>query len=52
MREQPYQVIDTLTNETVAWCTYVESLEYVGKPGYSVVYRPGRKKGTKQRRFP
>lgn len=43
MREQPYQVVDLMTGETVAWCTYVESLNYmVG--GYDIIYRPGRKK--------
>lgn len=49
MREKPYQIIDLLTNETVAWCTYAEYMrDYAGKPGYDVNYRPGRKKKVKK----
>lgn len=49
MREQPYQIVDTLTNETIAWCTYEEYvMQYAGKPGTDVNYRPGRKKKGKK----
>ncbi len=45
MREKPYQVVSTETNETLAWCTYGEYIaNYAGKPGVDVTYRPGRKK--------
>jgi hypothetical protein len=49
MREKPYQVINILTNETVDWCTYDEYVaKYVGKSGFDVSYRPGRKKKVKK----
>lgn len=49
MREKPYQIIDLLTNETVAWVTYAEYCQdWTGKPGYDVNYRPGRKKKVKK----
>lgn len=49
MREKPYMVISTETNETVAWCTYTEyATHYAGQPGYDVIYRPGRKKKVKK----
>ena len=49
MRNEPYQIIDTATNETVAWVTYEDYiLKYAGMPGYDVNYRPGRKKKVKQ----
>lgn len=49
MREKPYQVIDTITDETVEWCTYPEYVsKYAGTPGYDVIYRPGRKKKVKK----
>lgn len=45
MREKPYQIVNVETNETVAWCTYEEYIvEYAGKPGFDMSYRPGRKK--------
>ena len=45
MRQQPYRITDTATNETVAWCTYEEYImHWAGKPGYDMEYRPGRKK--------
>lgn len=49
MRENPYQVIDTNTNETVEWVNYTDlALKYMGKPGYDYIYRPGRKKKVKK----
>lgn len=49
MREKPYHVINTETNETVAWVTYEEwVLHYCGKPNMDVLYRPGRKKKVKK----
>lgn len=49
MREKPYHVINTETNETVAWCTYEEYvMTYAGKPNIDVIYRPGRKKKVKK----
>jgi hypothetical protein len=49
MREQPYQVINTATDETIAWCTYTEyATIYAGKSGIDVIYRPGRKKKVKK----
>ncbi len=49
MRDKPYMVISTETNETVEWCTYVEyCTKYAGLPGFDVVYRPGRKKKVKK----
>ena len=48
MREKPYQVVDIFTGETVAWCSYEESIEYMGKPGFDISYRPGRKKKVKK----
>lgn len=45
MREKPYHVVNTLTNETVGWFTYEEYvMHYAGKPGFDGSYRPGRKK--------
>lgn len=49
MREKPYQIVDTLTNETIEWCTYEEYiLKYAGKPATDVNYRPGRKSKVKK----
>jgi hypothetical protein len=50
MRENPYQVIDLMTNETVEWTDYNGTLKYLDG-GYDISYRPGRKT-TKKKEFP
>ena len=49
MRENPYQVVNLLTNETVGW--YASSaaawLAHPGEP-VDVIFRPGRKKKVKK----
>lgn len=53
MRDKPYQIIDLITNETVEWVDYQTYVsKYLGKPGYDVNYRPGRKGKAKRKEFP
>lgn len=49
MREKPYQIVNVITNETVAWCTYEEYVQtHAGDGLYDVSYRPGRKTKVKK----